>query len=144
MVRGLIWLSLLFVFTWLAFLGWNEYQKVETYRRWAAKAEFDKSKYDIYAVLATKGNNLTWGKPTRQAIINESTFSLNDVQAIDLVVDDRLVEIDSPPSKGRIAALEFSFTQDPPARVPFTEIALAIEWGKYLRSQLNLLRASKS
>ncbi len=140
MARGLIWLSLLLVFIWLAALGWNEYQKVEAYRRWAAEAEFEKSKYDIYAVLAKKGNDLTWGKPTRQAPINQSTFSLSDVQAINLVVDDRLVEIESPPSKGRKVALEFSFSQKVPSvRVPFTEIPLAAEWGKYLNSQLKTL-----
>ena len=141
MERGLIWLSLLFVFVCLAGLGWNEYQKVETYRRWAADAEFEKSKYDIYAVLAKKGNDLTWGKPTRQAIINQSTFLLNDVKAINLVVDDRLVEMESPPIKGRKIVLEFSFVLSaPPVRVPFTEIPLAAEWGKYLSLQLNLLR----
>ncbi len=140
MERGLIWLSLLFVFVWLAGLGWNEYQKVEAYRQWAAAAEFEKSKYDIYAVLAKKGNNLTWGKPTRQAPIHQSTFSLNDVQAINLVVDDRLVDIDSPPSKGRKVVLEFSFAQSvPQVQVPFTEIYLAAEWGKYLRSQIKHL-----
>ncbi len=140
MERGLIWLSLLLVFVGLASLGWNEYQKVEAYRRWAAEAEFEKSKYDIYAVLAQKGTNLTWGKPTRTGPINQSTFSLNDVQAINLVVDDRLVEIESPPRKGRKVALEFTFTQKvPQVRVPFTEISLAAEWGKYLNSQLNLL-----
>lgn len=139
MERGLIWLSLLLVFVWLASLGWNEYQKVEAYRRWAAEAEFEKSKYDIYAVLAKKGNNLTWGKPTRKAPINQSTFSLNDVQAINLVVDDRVVDIESPPSKGRVA-LEFSFAQPiPSVRVPFTEISLAADWGKYLNSQLTIL-----
>ncbi len=140
MARGLIWLSLLLVFIWLAALGWNEYQKVEAYRRWAAEAEFEKSKYDIYAVLAKKGNDLTWGKPTRQAPINQSTFSLSDVQTINLVVDDRLVEIESPPSKGRKVALEFSFSPKVPSvRVPFTEIPLAAEWGKYLNSQLKTL-----
>jgi hypothetical protein len=140
MERGLIWLSLLLVFVWLAGLGWNEYQKVEAYRRWAAQAEFEKSKYDIYAVLAKKGNNLTWGKPTRQAPIDQSTFSLTDVRAINLVVDDRLVAMESPPTKGRKVALEFSFNQTSNSvRVPFTEIPLAAEWGKYLNSQLNLL-----
>lgn len=142
MARGLIWLSLLLVFIWLAALGWNEYQKVEAYRRWAAEAEFEKSKYDIYAVLAKKGNDLTWGKPTRKAPINQATFSLSDVQAINLLVDDRLVEIESPPSKGRKVALEFSFNQKlPSVRVPFTEIPLAAEWGKYLNSQLKTLHS---
>lgn len=142
MARGLVWLLLLLVFVWLAALGWNEYQKVEAYRRWAAEAEFEKSKYDIYAVLAKKGSNLTWGKPTRKAPIDQSTFSLNDVKTINLIVDDRLVELESPPTKGRKVVLEFSFTQPvPPVRVPFTEISLAAEWGKYLNSQLNLLQA---
>ena len=141
MERGLIWLSLLLVFIWLAGLGWNEYQKVEAYRRWAVQAEFDKSKYDIYAVLGLKDNNLTWGKPTRKEPVDQSTFSLTEVQAINLVVDDRLVSLESPPTKGRKVALEFSFTQPlSPVRVPFTQISLAAEWGKYLDSQLNLLR----
>ena len=49
MERGLLWLPLLAVFFWLAWSGWNEYQKVEAYRRWAA--DYDKAKYDLYAVL---------------------------------------------------------------------------------------------
>lgn len=59
MERGLLWLPLLAVFIWLAWQGWNEYQKVEAYQNWAK--HFERAKYDIYAVLAQNGSNLTWG-----------------------------------------------------------------------------------
>ncbi len=62
MERGLIWLPLLGLFIWLAWQGRNEFQKVEAYQNWAK--QFEKSKYDIYAVLGQNGNELTWGKPT--------------------------------------------------------------------------------
>ena len=67
MERGLLWLPLLAVFIWLARTGWNEYQKVEKYRVWAE--DFDNAKYDIYSVLGKKGQELTWGKPTRKGLI---------------------------------------------------------------------------
>ncbi len=53
MTRGLIWLPLLAIFIGLAWAGWNEYQKLEAYRAWAE--QFDRAKYDIYAVLGQKG-----------------------------------------------------------------------------------------
>lgn len=139
MERGLLWLVLLAVFVWLAWQGRNEYQKVEAYRNWAE--QFERAKYDIYAVLGQKGSNLTWGKPTPQGLIKLETFSLKDVQFINLLVDNQVVEIATPPSKGREIELEFVF-QDPThsVRVEFTEIPLAAEWGKYLRQELHQLQ----
>jgi hypothetical protein len=140
MERGLLWLPLLAAFIWLAWQGWNEYQKVEAYRRWAG--QFERSKYDIYAVLAQNDSNLTWGKPTRKGPVEVQTFSLNDVQAIRLLVDDKQVDFDSPPSKGRVASLEFVFPLAA-VKVPFTEIPLAVQWGKFLQQELENMAEGK-
>lgn len=138
MVSGLLWLVLLAVFIWLAWQGRHEYQKVEAYRNWAE--QFEQAKYDIYAVLGQNGINLTWGKPTPKGPIKLETFSLKDVQFIYLSVDDQLVEMETPPNKGRDIALEFVFSPEATVRVPFTEIPLAAEWGKHLQQELQRLR----
>ncbi len=138
MERGLLWLPLLATFILLTWQGWNEYRKVEAYRNWAE--QFERAKYDIYAVLGQNGSNLTWGKPTRQGPIKLETFSLKDVQSIRLLVDDKPAEMETPPRKGNEISLEFVFP-DPAicVRVPFTEIPLAAEWGKHLQQELKLL-----
>lgn len=130
MIRGLLWLPLLGVFGWLAWAGWNEYQKLEAYRTWAA--EFDHAKYDIYAVLGQKGSQLTWGKPTRKGPINLQTFSLQQVQSIQLRVGSELVDLDTP-AKGNKVALEFQLASSEPIKIPFTDGALATQWGKHLQ-----------
>ncbi|MDZ8056171.1 MAG: hypothetical protein RMX68_033260 [Aulosira sp. ZfuVER01] len=138
MERGLLWLPLLVMFFWLAWQGSKEYQKVEAYRAWAE--QFERAKYDIYAVLGQKGNNITWGKPTPKGPIKLETFSLLDVQKINLLVDDKLVELSKAPDKGRKIELEFIFSEPANSvRVPFTEIPLADEWGKYLQGALHSL-----
>ncbi|NMG18040.1 hypothetical protein [Brasilonema bromeliae] len=140
MERGLLWLPLLVAFFWLAWQGSQEYQKIEAYRTWAE--QFEQAKYDIYAVLGHKGNNITWGKPTPKGPIKLETFSLLDVQSITLLVDFLQVEVEKPPEKGRTIELEFLFSEpDKTVRVPFTEIPLAAEWGKYLQSQLQSLES---
>ncbi|MGK7876280.1 MAG: hypothetical protein AB4426_24185 [Xenococcaceae cyanobacterium] len=134
MERGLLWLPLLVAFFWLAWTGWNEYQKIEAYRRWAE--QFERAKYDIYAVLGQKGEELTWGKPSRSGPVNLNTFSLKDVQAIRLLVNEQPVDLEEPPSFGS-AILEFIMAdQATPIKIPFTEISLAAKWGKYLHQQL--------
>jgi hypothetical protein len=134
MERGLLWLPLLFAFFWLAWQGSKEFKKVEAYRIWAEK--FDKAKYDIYAVLGLKDNNITWGKPTTTEPIQLETFSLDDVVNIQLFIDNKQVEIEQPPERGRLIELEFMFSESTKSvRVPFTEIPLAAEWGKYLRRE---------
>jgi hypothetical protein len=138
MERGLLWLTLLAVFVWLAWQGRNEYQKVEVYRNWAQ--QFERAKYDIYAVLAQKGSDLTWGKPTPKGPIKLETFSLKDVQSIRLSVDDQPVSMETPPSKGSAIALEFVFPASASVQVPFTEIPLAAEWGKHLQQELQRLK----
>jgi hypothetical protein len=138
---------LLFIFTWLVWSGWNEYRKVEAYKIWAE--DFDNAKFDIYAVLGKKERQITWGKPTRKGMINLDSFSLDDVQKINLLVSDKSIDIaksegldsqplptvdlDNLPSKGK-TALEFIFAgQKPPLRIPFTDISLAAKWFNYLQ-----------
>jgi hypothetical protein len=141
MERGLLWLPLLAMFFWLAWQGSKEYQKVEAYRVWAE--QFERAKYDIYAVLGQKGNSLTWGKPTPKGPIKLETFSLVDVQEISLLIDGKPVNIETPPEKGRSIELEFVFSESTDSvRVPFTEIPLAAEWGKYLQGALEGWRSA--
>lgn len=140
MEKGLLWLPLLALFIWLAWSGWNEYQKVEAYRKWAS--QFERAKYDIYAVLGQKGSDLTWGKPTRQGPVDVETFSLQNVQAIRLRVDDQIVDLETPPDGGRAIALDFLLPEPTASiKVPFTELPLAVEWGKYLQKEWQRLRS---
>ncbi|HYW18675.1 MAG TPA: hypothetical protein VE956_05050 [Nodularia sp. (in: cyanobacteria)] len=131
MERGLLWLPLLVAFFWLAWQGSREYQKLEAYRVWAE--QFDKAKYDIYAVLGLKDHNITWGKPTPKGPIKLETFSLLDVKQIRLLVDDKVVEVENYPQKGRIIELEFLCSESQSVSIPFTEVPLAAKWGKYLQ-----------
>ena len=125
MERGLLWLPLLFAFFWLAWQGSQEYQKLEAYQIWAA--QFERAKYDIYAVLAQKGDDITWGKPTTKGPIELETFSLLDVQEIRFLVNGNSVDIENPPLKGRKIELEFLLTTPKSILVLFTEVPLTIE-----------------
>lgn len=131
MTRGLLWLPLLVFFFWLAWAGWSEFQKLEAYRVWAEP--FDRAKYDIYAVLGQKGDEITWGKPTRKGPVNLETFSLLQVQAIQLLVDQQIVDLDHPPDRGRQIALGFPLTPDRTIQIPFTDLELAAQWAKRLQ-----------
>ncbi len=143
MERGLLWLPLLVMFFWLAWQGSKEYQKVEAYRTWAE--QFERAKYDIYAVLGQKSNNITWGKPTPKGPIKLETFSLLNVQQIYLLIDGKSVDVENPPEKGRSIELEFLFSESTNSvRVPFTEIPLAAEWGKFLQRVLQGLRSPQN
>ena len=138
MERGLLWLPLLVAFFWLAWQGSREFKKVEAYRIWAEN--FDRAKYDIYAVLAQKENEMTWGKPTVKGIVDLKTFSLNDVNKINLLIDDNPINIDELPRKAKTIELEFVLPEaGNSVRVPFTEIPLAAEWGKFLQKELLLI-----
>ena len=134
MERGLMWLPLLAIFIGLAWAGWNEYQKLEAYRVWAE--QFAKAKYDIYAVLGQHEDSLTWGKPTRSGPVNLQTFSLKNVQSIQLLVNGAVVDLESPPSSGKAIVLQFLLQDAATVQVPFTEIPLATKWGKYLQQEL--------
>ena len=137
MARGLLWLPLLVAFIWLAWSGWNEYQKLEAYKIWAE--DFDNAKFDIYAVMGKNKRQITWGKPTRKGMIDLNSFSLDRVEKINLLVnnqayDQTLLDASEPetlPQKGK-PALEFSFRDRPSVQIPFTDVALAAKWYRYL------------
>jgi len=134
MERGLFWLPLLGLFIWLSWAGWNEYQKVEAYKIWAE--QFDRAKYDVYAVLGQTEDKIIWGKPTRQGMVNLKSFYLKDVTSIRLLVNDRPVDIPEDPEtvaqkQGKIC-LEFALSSGANQQVPFTEFPLAAKWAKFL------------
>lgn len=131
MIRGIVWSILLLFFILIAWFGWNEYQKVEAYRRWAE--DFDQAKYDIYAVLGQKGSEITWGKPTRGTPKDLQSFSLEDVEEIRLLVDRQPQDWETVPERGK-PTLEFQLREER-IEVPFTEIPLAVKWGKYLEQE---------
>lgn len=133
MERGLLWLPLLIVFFWLAWSGKNEYQKVEKYQIWAEN--FDKSKYDIYAVLGIKNDVITWGKPTKYGIIDLKSFSLKNTKNIRLLVNNEEVNLEQLPSKGK-PFLEFILDNNDSVKIPFTEIELASQWLIFLNKCL--------
>lgn len=129
MIHGLLWLPLLAAFIGLAYAGWNEYQTLETYRRWAEP--FGRAKYDIYSVLGQKEDVLTVGKATRKAVTETESFSLKSVKDIRLLVNDQAVDLNAPPSKGKTIALAFELN-DRTIEVPFTQVGLAAKWGEVL------------
>lgn len=138
MERGLLWLPLLVFFIWLAWTGWREYQKVEAYQRWAES--FDHAKYDIYSVLGQKGDLLTWGIPTRRGPTNLETFSLKEVQSVQLFVNGNVIAMNDPPSKGQ-AELQLILSDRPtPVQIPFTEPSLASRWGEHLQKEIQRLK----
>jgi len=142
MERGLFWLPLLVAFFWLAWQGSQEFKKLQAYQIWAE--QFERAKYDIYAVLAQKGDDITWGKPTTKGPIELETFSLLDVQEIRFLVNGNAVDIENPPPKGRKIELEFLLTTPKSILVPFTEVPLAAEWGKFLHRTLKHLQSGNS
>jgi len=101
-------------------------------------------------VLGQTGTDLTWGKPTRKGPVNLETFSLKDIQSLRLLLNDQPADLETPPGKSRGAAfvgarsaiaLEFLFPEPTASiKVPFTEIPIAAEWGKYLQKELQRLR----
>lgn len=137
MERGLLWLPLLVAFIWLAWSGWNEYQKLETFKVWAT--DFDNAKFDIYAVLGKKERQVTWGKPTRKGVVDLSSFSLDNVKEIKLLIAGKSYDkaflssttLNDLPNKGQ-TALDFNLIDRESIQVPFTDISLAAKWCKYL------------
>jgi hypothetical protein len=139
MAQGAFWSLLLIFFLILAGLGWLEYQKIEAYRLWAS--QFDQAKYDIYAMLGLKDDQLVWAKPTRRGPAEVNQVSLRQVEAIDLYVDDQRVRSDALPKRGKKINLNLqlhSLGSDPPQilQIPFTEVGLANRWLTFLQANL--------
>ncbi len=126
-----MWLPLLGAFIWLARAGANEYQKLEAYKRWAAG--FDRYKYDIYSVIGIKDRDLSWGQPTKAEPKDLQTFSLDRVKQIELVVDNKSVDLDNLPTSGKKINLRFQFLDDDFCEIPFTEVVMAAEWTEFLK-----------
>lgn len=134
MERGLLWLPLLGLFIWLAWAGWNESQKVQAYQAWAE--QFERAKYDVYAVLGQKGDRITWGQPTRKGPVELKSFCFSQIKSIGLLVNHQPVEIPTDPDKattqkGKIF-LEFELSTGEIQKVPFTDFVLAAKWAKVL------------
>lgn len=142
MERGLLWLPLLGLFIGLAWAGWNEYQKVQAYETWAAK--FDRSKYDIQAVLGQFDNSLTWGKPTRRGPADLTSVSLTDVDAVGLKIKGQMVAAEMVPSSGESADIVLTLQNGEVYSVPFTDAALAYQWKKALHQSLQALKSAST
>lgn len=133
MERGLLWLPLLALFIGLAWAGWNEYRKLDAYQTWAA--QFDHAKYDIYAVLGLKDNQITWGKPTRQGPVEIQTLSLDDVRQVQVEVDHQVIDVDNPPQAAKNTALQLVLQNGSICTIPFTQIDLACQWATFLKTK---------
>ncbi len=138
MAQGAFWSLLLIFFLILAGLGWLEYQKIEAYRLWAS--QFEQAKYDIYAMLGLKGDQLVWAKPTRRGPVEVNQVSLQQVAAIQLYVDGQLVTSETLPKRGKkiYLSLQLRGSDLPPQslQIPFTEVALADRWLSFLQANL--------
>jgi hypothetical protein len=140
MIHGLLWLPLLAVFIGLAWAGWNEYQKVQTYQAWAKG--FERSKYDLYAVLGQNQETLTWGKPTRAGIVDLQTFSLHDVATLQLLSEDRAVDPQITDGSDRHVAIKFHLHNTTIHRIPFTQFSLASQWFTHLQQDWQRYKGS--
>jgi hypothetical protein len=147
MERGLLWLPLLAVFIWLAWAGWNEYQKVEAYRRWSS--DFERHKYDIYAMLGQSGDRLVWCKPTRQQPIELGSIRFSEIQAVHLNINGRPIQeaVNLPEAIAKIpkiktVAIELVTTAQTGnagqsrQSIPFTDAEIALNWFRYLSTQV--------
>lgn len=138
MERGLLWTPLLVLFIWLAWAGWNEYQKLEAYKVWAQS--FERSKYDILAALGQVGDTLTWGKPTRSGPANLQSVDRQHIAAVQLWVDNQEIPPDNGVEGGKKAHIALQMS-DPAAKnpivLPFTDVQMAMQWASFLRRWIN-------
>lgn len=139
MERGLLWLPLLGVFIWLAWAGWNEYQKLEAYKTWAT--EFERAKYDIYSVLGQTGDRLVWGKPTRQGPKQLQTISLRRVTQVQLYTPENPPPADTTP-RGCQSSLSLELETGDRVWIPFTDADLASTWQKQLQTLQESLKST--
>ncbi|MGB3788948.1 MAG: hypothetical protein WA949_13130, partial [Phormidesmis sp.] len=119
----------------LTWAGWNEYRKVEVYKQWAA--QFERAKFDIYAVLGQQGDQLTWGLPTRNGVVKTETLNLLQVERLCMEVNGQKIDPDQPPSRGRFA-LGFALKEGRTISVPFTDGEIARQWFDFLRREWSL------
>lgn len=135
MIHGLLWLPLLVFFFWITWAGWNEYQKVETYKQWAT--QFERAKYDIYAALGQKDDTLTWGLPTRTGIIDLQTAQLDQIRTIDLLTksDQAFNQTVKGTAKKSEAVIQLNLEDGNTPQIPFTDVDMAKQWSGFLAQQ---------
>lgn len=145
MERGLLWLPLLVLFIGLAWAGWNEFQKVESYRAWSEG--FRASKFDIYSVLGLGEDSLVVGKPSRKGPVDLKRVSFSQVQAVELRLDDAAVPFEEAAalvdpteqikegSQPKAIAIELDLGGDK-LQIPFTQLDLALDWTRRLKQEL--------
>jgi hypothetical protein len=140
MERGLLWLPLLALFIWLAWAGWNEYQKVEAYRRWSS--DFERHKYDIYAMLGQAGDRLVWCKPTLQKPTELGSILFGEIRQVRLNINGQLVleptNLPESTKNPRTVAIELLTNSQTVQSIPFTDVAIALNWFRYLSEQVQL------
>lgn len=136
MERGLLWLPLLVVFFGLAWSGWNEYQKIEFYKQWAT--EFERHKYDIYAVLGQQGDRLTWGSPTRKGLKNTQTVTFQDIARIRFRIDNQFYDAKDAefPLNAKQISIELVLKSGEMPSIRFTDIDIASGWYRFLSDRL--------
>jgi hypothetical protein len=141
MARGLAWLVFLAIFIGLAWAGWDEFQKLQAYERWAA--DFDRAKYDISAILGQKGSQLIWGKPSRSGIKDPQTICLTAVSEVRLLVNGVTADPLNPPP-GKSVELQLLCENQENPQISFTDTAIAVKWGQALTKYLQSTAKSKS
>lgn len=127
-----MWLPLLAIFVGLAWAGRREFLKVEAYKKWAVN--FERHKYDIYAVLGQRGDRLTWGMPTLAAPKNLKTITFGEIHSLWFVLDR--VAYDRLPQDIRPRSIAIQLNGDPNLLVPFTDLAIAEQWFAYLQAKI--------
>ncbi|MGD1895544.1 MAG: hypothetical protein ACFB16_01180 [Phormidesmis sp.] len=135
MARGLMWLPLLAIFFGLAWAGWNEYSKLEAYKVWAA--QFERAKYDIYAALGQKEDQLTWGIPTRQGVIDTKVLDLTEVDQLVIEVNNTAVDSNQVPEKGKFS-LGFTLQEGRHLSIPFTDSDITRQWYDFICREWHL------
>ncbi len=131
MAHGLIWSALLLLLVWLTWSGKREYDKLQRYQEWAR--QFEKSKYDIYAVLGKKGDLLVVGIPTPRGITEEKTVYLSRLKAVELYWKKQLLSPGQQIPEGGEGLLKLVLEEET-VEVPFTDIKIAARWRDYLSS----------
>jgi hypothetical protein len=124
------------MFCWLAWAGWNEYQKIESYKRWAE--QFERHKYDIYAVLGQKGDRLTWGRPTRKEPLDIQTVDLTDIARIRFRIDSKFFDEQDAefPLNPKKISLELVLKTGEMPSIRFTDVDIAAAWYRFLSDRL--------
>lgn len=136
MLHGLIWLPLLGLFMGLAWAGWNEFQKLEAYKAWAAG--FERSKYDIYAVIGLRQGQLSIGRPTRQGPIELTEVSLASIQKLTLTVNGKPVSAEQLSQQQKAILTLWCEGQSTPVEIPFADGLMAGQWQGFLAEQAHL------